>query len=162
MRASTQFTRPANTTAYAAEDAISDSASAPTVLTFGGLGYSSKRDGGPVRIKNARILTSQATCVARLRLHLYYGTAPSPINDNAQFTGPLYADRASHIGSIDFPALDSEGTGATAAYAAFEPDVRFGNINLKRDVYGMLETLDVFTPASEQTFFIELNTEPGD
>ena len=155
VRVSDSFTRPANATAYAAKDVVGDGAE----LTFAGAGAASPMLGGVCTVTQAKLLTDQTTNTARFRLHLYR-SAPTDIADNAAFTGPLWADRAEYIGAIDFPACGVEGTGATAAYAV-NPDVVLSWVqdDSDRNIYGVLETLDAFTPASGQNVYIELTVE---
>lgn len=154
-----EFSRPTNTDAYAAKDVIANSTSAPTVLTFTNAAL---ENGGGGYILKARALTNQSTCVARLRLHLYR-VAPTAINDNALFT-LLWENRANRIGTIDFPALSTEGSGSDCAYTICTPgSTAPGNVPLEftcaadsKNLFGILETLDVFTPANAQAFYIEL------
>lgn len=94
------FTRPADTTAYTALDAVSNSTSAGTVLTFTNL---ARQASGSGYITKARILTNQSTNTARFRLHLFAQTpdAATVLNDNAAYT-QLYANRDKAIGTITF------------------------------------------------------------
>lgn len=152
---SVSFTRPADTTAYAAKDAVSNSTSAPTVLTFSNL---ARVNAGSGYITKARVMTDQAANVARFRLHLYH-TAPTAINDNAQHT-ILWANRANRIGFIDFDAMQTEGTGSDAANA-LNSTIRLAFVcaAASRTIYGLLETRDAFTPANGQNFLIEITSE---
>lgn len=152
---SVEFSRPADTTAYAARDAVANSTSSPTVLTFSNI---ARVNAGSGYITKARLMTDQSTNTARFRLHLYR-TAPTAINDNAAWT-LLWANRANRIGFIDFSALQTEGTGSDAANA-LNTDIRLAFVcaTASRALYGMLETLDAFTPASGQQFMIELSAE---
>jgi hypothetical protein len=149
---SAAFARPADVAAYASKDVVSNSTSAPIVLTFANL---ARVNAGSGYLVKARLESDQATNTARFRLHLYH-TAPTPINDNAAFT-ILWANRAKRVGTIDFDALQTEGAGSDAAYSA-NKDVRlaFACDAASRTLYGVLETLDPFTPASGQNFFVEL------
>lgn len=150
--AASELTRPANTTAYAALDAVSDSTTSPTVLTFSN---AARVNVGSGYVVGARLMTDQAANVARFRLHLFH-TSPTAINDNAAFT-LLYANRATRVGVIDFPAMDDEGSGSTGAEAR-NVDVRlpFVCAAASDDLFGLLEVLDAFTPASGQKFYAEL------
>ena len=153
--ASAAFARPANTTAYTALNTVSDSVSAPTLLTFAAV---ARIAAGTGYITKARLLTDGAGTVARFRLHLFH-TAPTQINDGSPFTA-LYANRSAGIGRIDFDACITEGTGSTAA-GSLNTAVRlaFGCDAGLQAIYGILESLDPFTPASGQNFFIELTAE---
>ena len=153
--AAVTLTRPADTNAYAAKDAVSDSTSAPTVLTFSNI---ARLNGGSGYITKARLMTNQSSNIARYRLHLYH-TAPAAINDNSQFT-LLWANRTNRVGYIDFDALNTEGTGSDAA-GALNTAIRLAFVcaAASDDLIGRLETLDAFTPANAQVFYIELTAE---
>lgn len=153
--ASAAITRPSNTDAYTAKDAVSDSTSAPTVLTFSDL---ARINGGSGYVTKARLLTNQSTNTTRFRLHLYH-TAPTAINDNAAFT-MLWANRANRVGYIDFDSQQTEGSGSDSSNA-LNTTIRlaFKCATGSRVLYGLLETLGAFTPASGQLFFIELTAE---
>ena len=112
VQKSSSFTRPADTTAYAANDAIADSTSAPTLLSFANC---ANANGGQGYIVKTRLLTNQKTCTARFRLSFYH-TAPSPVNDNAP-KPMLYANKDKLIGRIDLDPCNTEDTTSDAAYA---------------------------------------------
>jgi hypothetical protein len=156
------LTRPADTTAYSALDTVSDSTSAPTVMEFTGM---ARANGGTGTIVKARLVTDQSTNAARFRVHLFH-TSPTAINDNSPFTF-LAADRNKRVGTIDFPAMATEGTGSDGA-SAMRPsaDGAYAPPNLwykcaaeDTKLYGILETLDAFTPASGQLFWVELGAD---
>lgn len=151
----TEVTRPADTTAYAALDVVSDSTSAPTVITFTNVARVNNGNGYVVK---ARLMSDQTTLTSRLRLHLFH-TAPTAINDNSPYT-LLYANRANRIGYCDFPAVATEGTGSTAASANIA-DLRIAFVcaAADRNIYAFLETRDAFTPASGQKFYLELTAD---
>ena len=149
------LTRPSDTTAYTAKDAVSNSTSAPTVLTFADL---ARVNAGSGYIVKARLMTNQSTNTARFRLHLYH-TAPTAINDNAAHT-LLWANRANRLGYIDFAATQTEGSGSDAATSQNDTvRLPFVCASGSRAVYGLLETLDAFTPASGQIIYIELTSD---
>lgn len=153
--AAVTLTRPSDTTAYAALDAVSNSTTAPSVLTFASL---PRVAGGSGYITKARLMTDQSTNTARFRLHLFH-TTPTAINDNAAHT-LLWANRANRIGFIDFVACATEGSGSTAA-SSLVADARVGFVTAagSSSIYGLLETLDAFTPASGQNIYIELTAD---
>lgn len=146
------LTRPADTTAYAAKDAVSNSTSAPSVLTFAGAG---RVNAGTGYITALRMMTDQSANVAQFRLHLY-AIAPTAINDNAAQT-LLYANRDKRVGYIDIGPLATEGSGSDAA-SGLNADLRlpFKCDTADTNLYGLLETLSVFTPASAQSFYLSL------
>lgn len=150
-----ELTRPADTTAYAALDAVSDSTSAPTLLTFANVVRVNQGSGYITKI---RLLTDQVANVTAFDLHLYH-TAPTPINDNAQQT-VLYANKDKKIGLFSLPAMQTYGTGSTNAFA-MDKDSRipFTCDSASRTIYGMLSTPSIFTPASNQKFYVELTVD---
>jgi hypothetical protein len=149
------FTRPADTTQYAASDAVTDSTSAPTVRTFSSC---ARKNAGSGYITKARLMKSTATTTnASFRLWVY-NASPTAINDNAQFT-LLWANRASRIGYVDF-TLTTEGTGSDSA-GAVVADIRIPFVCAagSKALYGRLEAKAAYTPGSGESFFIELTLE---
>jgi hypothetical protein len=157
--ASATLTRPGDTNAYAAKDVVANSTTAPTVVTFSGM---ARIAGSGGYITKARLLTNRSTDTAQFRMHLYH-TAPTAIADNAQMA-LVWANRTNRTGTLDFPALATEGTGSDSSYALLAP----GNTNFPlpfvctagdRNLYAIFETLSIFTPASGQLFLIELTAD---
>lgn len=151
---SASFTRPADTTAYAAGDVVSNATSGNTILTFADVGDDLASSG---YIVGAKLLTDQATCVAQFRLFLFSASTATLDVDN----GPadfLWADRASYLGYIDFPALSTEAGTNTAAQAQ---DMALRHLfvcgSTVTAIYGYLVTKTAFTPASAQNFRVELS-----
>lgn len=147
------FTRPADTTAYAAQDVVSNSTSSPVVLTFSG---AARANGGSGIILAARHLKNSTTTTgATYRLHLYK-VAPTAINDNAPFT-LLYANRASRIGFIDFnhatgaAGSDSSNALTTIVNLPFVCDAAASSL------FGILTVTSAYTPTSGEQHFIELS-----
>lgn len=147
------FTRPSDTTAYAAQDVVSNSTSAPSVLTFSA---AAQANGGTGLILSARHMKSSAAITgATYRLHLYR-VAPTAINDNSPFT-LLYANRANRIGFIDFNH-QTGGTGSDASNAL----TTFVNLPFVCDaasanIFGILTVTSAYTPTSAEQHFIELH-----
>lgn len=144
------FTRPADTIGYAAQDVVSNSTSAPTLLTFAGAG---RANGGSGLVLSARHLKSSTT-LASYRLHLYR-VAPTAINDNAQFT-LLYANRANRVGFIDFShATGGSGSDSTSALSTFV-NLPFVCDAASVSLFGILVASAAYTPTSGEQHFIEL------
>lgn len=156
VRNAATFSRPADTSAYAALDTVSTSTSAPVVITFSGM---ARINAGSGYITKARIMTDQKTNSARYRLHLFH-TAPTLTNDNVAFP-LLWADRANRVGQIDFsPMTTEDATNSTCAESLNEAvRLSFTCEAANTALYGILETLDAFTPASAQNFYISLTAE---
>lgn len=115
--------------------------------------------GGSGYITKALLATDQKTNTARFRLHLF-NAPPTIIADNSPYLS-LYANVASRVGVIDFPALVTEdATNSTQATGVLIPGS--GNLPLAfitaadKNLYGLLETLDAFTPASGQKITVKL------
>ncbi len=148
------FARPADTTAYAVNDAVANSTSAPTILTFAN---AARIAGGSGYIVKAELCTDQAACIAAFRLHLFT-TSVTPVNDNAAYTS-LWTNRLSRVGFIDFPAVAQEGSGSTSAFALWVGQLLYVTDSATASLYGLLETKTAFTPASAQNFSIRLGVD---
>lgn len=151
------LTRPADVLAYAALDVVSNSVSSGTVLTFPNL---ARKIGGSGYITKARISTNQGANLAVFRLHLFAVSpdAGTNLNDNVAYT-QLFANKDKAIGTIDFPAMATEGGGSDSA-RAMNSDIRLAFANSSSaNIIGILETLSAFTPVSGQQFYIELTAE---
>jgi hypothetical protein len=156
VEVSTTLARPADTNAYSATDAVSTSTTTPSVLTFTNVARNAQGSGYLVK---ANLMTNQKTNSARHRLHLF-NIAPTAINDNAAQT-LLWANRAGYVGSIDFAGLATEDATASDAAVSINtsPRLPFVCAAGDRNLYGMLETLDAYTPASAQSYYVALTTE---
>lgn len=151
---SVTITRPANTTAYAANDAIADSVSAPTLLEF--ISCANEAAGQGYIVKT-RLMTNQKTCTARFRLSFYH-TAPSAVNDNAP-KPMLYVNKDKLIGRIDLDPCSTEDTSSDAAFTLSTTLLPYVLAAGSTSIYCILTTLDAFTPASAQQFYLEITCE---
>lgn len=153
-RAAAEFTRPANTTAYAAGDAVNDSTTAPTPLVFTNIA-SNGRSGYVV---GGKLVTDNETVTnGSFRLYLFT-ESPTMANDNEAY-GLLYSEAAALIGSLDF-TLFVESVAATNAAVAFESVSRVPFVSWPGfTLYGVLVAKGAYTPASGQTFHVELLAE---
>ena len=152
-------TRPADTTAYAAGDVISESTSAGSVWTFADVVHT---DGGGGRIVRAAFLDDDTGHTNQVALLLFSVTVTGALNDNGANTSPLLADSDNFIGSIDFDASKDYGTGFSFAVATE------GNSKLPlpfrceggdKDIYGVLVAVDALTPSSGEIFRINLQID---
>ena len=156
MRASDDFTRPANTTAYAASDLVANSTTAGSVepLTF-----TTSRVVGQGTISAIRLYKSAASATnANFTLHLFT-TAPTVTNgDNGAFA----IDTARyHVGTIDCDMTTGGVSGTTGLSKRFTItngitfDLSAAN-NRERRLYGFLVANAAYTPASGETLLVEL------
>lgn len=116
-------------------------------------------------IIKANLMTDQKTCVARIKVHLF-NQPVTALLDNVPYT-KLWANRTKRSGEILFPAMTTEdSSGSTAAGSLVVPSSPSSNLPLPYGcftsdtaMYALFETLDAFTPASAQNFYIRLMLE---
>jgi len=157
------FTRPANSTAYAAQDIVSDSSSGPSqgiVFQLDG-----KYDGQMFAIKQAT-MTADTNNVANgtFDLHLFADTVSAGV-DNAAFNMKS-ADVVSgkYLGKVAF-TLGRSGTSGTVAVAHVSPGA--GSVagiqgklaNGKQTIYGILVATAAYQPKWAGTFTLQLLAE---
>lgn len=151
--ASVDFTRPADTTAYNANDVVGATAAA---LTFGGLG---SPDGYDVIITSVSIRRNQNAIISgetSYRLHLYDVTPPSAPADNAAWNLPS-GDRASYLGYIDIGTITDLGATLWAETSNIGKQVKL----LSGTLYGLLVTIGAYTPVSADTYQVRLSCIPA-
>lgn len=150
----TEFSRPADTTAYAVNDVVGPSVTG--LIPFTNI---ARANGLPFYIVKARLMTNQSTNVAQFRLHLYKNNTPIAIADNAPFQ-LLWANRLVYVGFIDFEAMTTGGSGSDCA-TSLNKDIRLHVCPSQdsRNLYGILATKTAFTPANGQFFLLALSAE---
>jgi hypothetical protein len=160
LRVGNTLTRPANVTAYTANDAVTDSTTAPAMQEFvvgavvGGGGY----------ITGIVIATDAPSIAPRIRAWFTTNSAGLPIgptNDNepAVLDGASLVDAESGIlGYIDLPAMITDGSGGSYSQ---DGSVRmpFKCEASDTKIYMQLQTLDAFTPSSAQKIRTILTVE---
>ena len=150
-RSVSSFSRPSNTTAYAALDVIGNADSA--VLTFSDIGPA----GGHVQLSTATLniaRTSVPSGMGQLLLHLYASSPPN-IADNAAFSASA-GSRSAYLRSISLsPAVVGGGflAAAPADYLGAHVKLADGSANL----FGVLQTIGGFTPASATEYEVALH-----
>jgi hypothetical protein len=151
---SAEFTRPADTTAYATNDVVSNNTSATTMLAFPIL-----RDSGTsAYLMAARISTNKKSITPRIRVHLFSDNSATVSADNAPYK-TLYADTAKRIGYFDLPSMfTSADTTNSDMSGAADQTLRVPLVAgaTAGTIYAVLETLDAFTPDSGQKFTLTL------
>lgn len=154
--------RPANTIAYNANDAITNSTTSPSIITLniegelGGSGY----------IVNAMCTTNINNFNSSLRLHLYKLVSSSDIiipNDNNTFN-LIIENSSKNLGTIEFNTFFSSSSSSTCS-------ISYGNFPQSRgylpyfcetnnnNIYALLETKSNFTPLSGQVFDFQISIE---
>ena len=155
---SVEKTRPADVTAYVANEVVSEATANATVWSFANI---ARVNGGSGYVVKGRVVTNLLTGqTQRLRLYLFNAAPTGNLNDNAANTEPKYADIAKMVGFVDFDALDNTQAGADSSENQRD-DLRlsFTCGAASRTLSGILVTLDAFTPASGQKFTIILEVE---
>ena len=149
------ITRPADTNAYAVNDVISSSTTAPAaqILDLANAGVEA---GGSGYLVKLRALTNNKNFTGRLRLHLYR-SAITPPNDNSPFA-LLWANRSNRIGSIDITGFNTADNATSDAANALIADLRFPFklAPTETRLWCIIQNLDAPTPASAQQFFISV------
>ena len=154
VRPSVNFNRPADTTAYASGDIVANSTTAGSVAA---LEFTVARIvGGTGMIRRAKLRKSNTNVTnAQFRLHLF-SAAPTvtTAGDNSAFASNV-AGVAGYLGSFDFTlaAIVNDGPHAIAL-----PNVgsEINFVATAQKVYGLLEARAAYTPASGETFTVEL------
>ena len=154
---SDSFSRPANTTAYASGDLVTNDTTAGNVvpLEFPGV---AARAGDAFSIDRVKIAKSGTTLTnASFRLHLFSASPTSSAGDNAAFNSSevlAVSTVASYIGTFDVTI----GKGGTAAAVGFGVPTTGDRIieSGTATVYGLIEARGAYTPASGETFTVTL------
>lgn len=145
-------TRVADTSVYAANDAIDVSTTVPTGFVFA-VGRTATGSGTVI---SAHIATDQTTNVSAYDLDLYDAAPAAYPNDNAEALRG-YTNAAKFLGTISFPAVAKKTANSTQAESVptTAPSIPFVCVG-SSSIYGVLRTVTGFTPASGQKFYIKL------
>lgn len=146
-----EFTRPADTTAYAANDVVSDNAATTTMQELVNAGLARAGSG---YIVGVRVATDKKSITPRLRVHFFNTSGVTLAADNAAWK-EVYADSSKRVGYVDLPAMNTAAdTSNSDTSRAQDFTVRIPYICAATSLYYVLETLDAFTPASGQKFTV--------
>jgi hypothetical protein len=156
------FTRPADTTAYASGDHITTTTTAGSVVPMEF--EVARENGGSGKIIGALLLTNSASAFGAMRLHLF---------NNAPFAAAGYqADNAAlaltyaalqtgsgttnpknnYIGYVDFTTFTAHSSSALSIGTSELTEMNFACIGGAKKIYGLLEARAAITPASAQQF----------
>jgi hypothetical protein len=138
--ASTSFTRPNDTTAYAVGDVVGTNAATNIEFTnMGVIGEDIFITVAKLRIDVAAIPSGMGS----FRLHLF-NVAPTAIADNAAFN-LIAADRSKYIGYIDLDTTVDLGD----TLFNFISNINIQATLVSTSLFGVLETRAVYTPTSQ-------------
>jgi hypothetical protein len=153
--ASAAYTRPANTTAYADDDAVSNSTTAPAVLNFANV---VRENGGHGIIRRAQMVDSVlGTLPTGFFLYLF-SDSPTATNDNAALS-VADADLLDCVGVVNLLATSAYSATAGAIYVADNLYIPFQAETDDRDLYGLVQMNGTYTPASAEVFTFEIAVE---
>ena len=157
-KATATFTRPANITPYATGDEISNSTTAgdAVAMEFAGLTETSPADG---KILQAKLYTNAQGFTGDVKMYLY-DSEPTMSGDNSPHV-ITPSDAANLVGFVIWSTAYASPTGSTASVNFVSPGLAFVSKNRTagNPLYGVLVARGAITPASGQTFSVELLCE---
>ena len=156
----TSYTRPSNTTQYTANDAMSDSTSAPSCLTFSNC---ARRPGGSGFVLGATAISSaNQSTLPQLTLYIF-DTSVTATNDNAEFN-LSDTDAVNLLGSFQFTgfeALDetsgANGNAKDEARPKNDGAFAFRCGTTVRHLYGLVKVENAYTPVSGEKVTFRLH-----
>lgn len=158
--AASAYTRPANTTAYTAGDAVSNNGTAGSVTAIS-FTLADSND-APFRIKRARCDSTDTGVAGKsLRLYLFNSdpTASSGVGggDNAAWS----QKKAGMIGVLE-GYFRTFSDGSFAEFLPVAGDIYATPVSGAQTLYGLVQTIDAWTPsANSTTFTFTIEAEQG-
>lgn len=157
VRIQATFTRPADTTAYAAGDLVANSTTAGSVIPLS-FTNAVRTTGDCLRIERVRVEKSGSSLTnAAFRLHLFESSPTTTVGDNGVFNsaGALATNNVlNHAGTFPVTMSWSGSDGAmgigvptTGAGATVSP-------TSGTTIFGLLEVTGAYTPASGEVFYV--------
>ena len=157
-RVSNSFTRPADTTAYASGDLVSNNTTAINVIP---ISFATGRGG--FRVTAVRLEKSGTTVTnATFRVHLWESVPTVANGDN----GVLSYNAANYVGYVDMPAMTATTNSGQAVRVSGEASSwnggtasgLYGFAN-STYIYALIEARAAYTPVNAETFTINLTVE---
>lgn len=158
VNASANFTRPADTTAYAANDLVANSVTAGSVVP---LSFTATRIAtGSGKIRRAKLKKSGTTVTAAsFRLHLYASSPTIANGDNATWS----TTHSGYLGSFSLDMSGAAGRVFSDSAAVIAAPDHGAEIDFKlasgSTIFGLLAAVGAYTPASAEVFTAELEIE---
>lgn len=153
---SATLTRPADTTAYASGDAVTNSTSSPAAITFDGCARIA--NGSGVIVGVTMVDSANQSTAGLFELWLF-DTTYTPDNDNSPFT-PTDAECATLVGivplNLAYVGDATAGAGGNRVYIASNLNIPFQCTGGADDLYGALVARNAYTPVSAEAFTIRL------
>lgn len=159
-----QFSRPADTTAYAAGDTIAPSTTDSEAMVFDG---ATTAPGGVARIVHAKLVTNVVASTAQVDLVLFRIDNPRRSAVDGEYLGldnsPLVFRQdniEAYLGRVVFPAFGGTVIGTSdIAQSELAVDLPVTLFPDHTAIYGFLQARAGFTPVSGQYFRVELAVE---
>ena len=145
------FTRPADVIAYAANDAVNNSTSAPVVMTFTSMARGTGMGG---MIVGAKLIVSTKNAIAAEYHLLLFDTTVTMNNDNAALD-ISDANSLTYVGHLMFSPANMTDTVSNRMYLAGNLPVAYRCA--ATGLYGVLTTRTAFTPGNADVFKIVLD-----
>lgn len=149
-------TRPADTNAYAAQDAISDSTSSPTVMSFANIGVNSITGQG--RITGCYFGKTGATETGWDVDLVLYNASPTAFEDNAEWD-PSDAEMLTEVGVITFLATEAVVGKNNVRWHRTNLDISFKCAADGTTLYGVPVARGTPTPESGEVLTFRLDWE---
>lgn len=146
----TSFTRPSDTTTYASGDAVNNSTSAPTVLTFANIARASGLGG--IIESATMILSTRATLAGVFELWLF-DTTVTMTNDNTAW-GISDANLNTSIGCIYFSLRNDGDASSNCIYQATNIGIAYKCTTTS--LFGALVVRNAYVPGNGEVFTIRL------
>lgn len=149
----TTITRPANTTAYGANDALSDDASSPQA---GGFTFpsASRLQGGGGIITGLNVISTNDPATLLIGECWVFDDSVTNINDNAAFS-LSDTDAVKLIAVIPFTMLSSEAGSGSNSYS-IENDLSHVFKCVENDLHFLVKVKNAYTPASAEELTFRL------
>jgi hypothetical protein len=150
---SANFTRPADTTAYALGDLVANSTTAGSVTP---LSFSNvvRVNGVGALVRKAKLRTGNTTLSnASFRIHFYATTETLSVGDNTAIVLP---DTANYRGTIDITFDKAFSDGATGFGIPAVGDSILVNPASGTSLFAIIEARAAYVPTSAQVFTVEL------
>ncbi len=155
---SATFTRPSDTTAYAAGDVVCNSTSAPVIMSFERVSL----DDDGISILQDAICVTSANVATKPDLELWlFDTAVTMDNDNAVFT-PTDAELLTCVGVVRFPTGSflvgdaTSGAGGNSLCHVSNLGVPVSAAQNITVLYGVLVVRNAYVPVSGEVFTVRL------
>jgi hypothetical protein len=155
-------TRPSNTTAYAANEAVCNSTSSnctPIQVTIAGANAATGTMGRVLLLKTGATLTNATFTV------WFYSSSPTvtSVHDASAYVGPFAADIPTYLGSYTCNAMQATNDGTAQAFSECTPSapqgwMQYVTASGQQYVYALISVTGTYTPASGEVFTIYANS----